>query len=635
MFCAYCRQELLEDALFCNRCGKQVQLSASETRELLWSGGIQQTPPAVSDITTSEANTVFSDPAGPFIPPHGTIQTSQTPPSFSALQRFLIRAFQPTLAGNALFGIIAGCIVAVSAGAVTSWLILTLVHITAPQTAQTAFLASGEGTIDSVLGITLLHIPLRDSLQLFLVMHGVSIHLLYGTTSNTVTAPLHGLLIIPAVFLIVGGYIAASTDLHNQIQRSFVRGAAIALPYTLLLLILSWQVNGNIPIPANTAGSTQDTLMVDTTSIFVFGLLWGALFGLLGASLKIAHGQWRHLIRRYLYTNAHSQIAGMITGACYACILGLGLSFLTLCGLLAYTAFSTPLLARNLCIAGNWQALLAWGIAQGPLHAINLFFFSFGASIITHIPQTGQEQCFYTDLSRTAFTLHNPNLHLTLWTYTLLLIPALSLFVGGRISVAISRAQGKGPSAISGALIAVPFTIIMLFLTFISTITDTITFPGASTAYVQSVGTSASDVLLWALLSGALFGALGGVYQGSMAKSWHKRFLALPAFVIELLAQPVYLLLMLLSKQPTSSLRNSTRSLLYGTLSCVLLLAIATAVVGSLLIVDNQIITQQVNQHVRDIASVLLITIPGLLLFCACTTAVCRDPVEEAQHKLI
>lgn len=414
-----------------------------------------------------------------------------------------------------------------------------------------------------------------------------------------------------------------------------MRGVAIALPYTLLLLILSWQVDGKIPVPANTAGSTQETLIVDTTSLFIFGLLWGALFGLLGASLKVAHGQWRHLIRRYLYTNAYPQIAGMITGACYASALGLGLSFLVLCGLLADTAFSIPLLASNLCIAGNWQALLAWGIAQGPLHAINLFFFSFGASITRHVSQSAVKQCFYTDLPPTSFAIFDHSLHLTPCIYTLLLIPALSLFVGGRISVAISRTQGKGPTAISGALIAVPFAAIMLFLTLISTITNTAVASGASTPDVQSVGASASDVLLWALLSGVLFGALGGVYQGSTAKGWHKPFLALPAFVMDLLALPVYLLLMLLSKQPTSSLRTSTRSLLYCTFSCVLLLAIATAVVGSWLIADNQTITQQVNQHIRDIASVVLITIPGLLLFSACAIAVCQDPVEEGQHKLI
>jgi hypothetical protein len=175
----------------------------------------------------------------------------------------------------------------------------------------------------------------------------------------------------------------------------------------------------------------------------------------------------------------------------------------------------------------------------------------------------------------------------------------------------------------------------MLFLTSISTVTSTsvfsgtATFGGTSTPSIQSAGVSATDLLLWALLSSALFGALGGVYQGSAAKSWGKYFFAILTFILELLAKPLYLLLATLSQQSASSLHTSTRSLLYSAFSCTLLLAIATAVVGSLLIADNQTLTLLENQHLRDLVSVLLVTVPGLLLFCACATALCRDPVEE------
>lgn len=644
MFCAYCRHELPGDAVFCNRCGKQVQLSSAAVSELATWSSSEHTPQVESNTTTVKDNTIFSEKMGPFLPLQETIQTPQTiqvPQTLSTLQRFLVRVFQPALARNAIFGSIAGSIVAASASILTSWLILTIVHfIAAPTTQSAAFLPNNEVAIDNILGIVVSHAPLRDILQLFLVIHGVSIQTLYSTTSDTITAPLHGFLIVPAVFLIIGGYIAASTDLHNQVQSSLVRGGAIALPYTLLLFILSRQVNGNIPTLANGPGAIPATLMVDTTSLLIFGLIWGVLFGLLGASLKVAHGQWRHLLRRYLTTHAHPRIAGMITGACYASALGLGLSFLTLCGFLAYTTFSIPLLAHNLCMTGDWQVLLAWGIAQGPLHAVNLFFFSFGAPITVHISQTGVGQCFYAALPRTALTLRDSNLHLAPWVYALLLIPAISLFMGGRISTALSRTQGSGAHALSGALIAVPFAIIMFFLTFISTITNTITSTlptgtsslfstTATTPSVQSAGTGATDLLLWALLSGALFGALGGLYQGSVAKSWDKGILAFPTFIVEFLAMPVYLLLKLVSKQPISLLRTSTRSLLYSTFACAILLAIATTIVSSLLIANNQTITLQVNQHIRDSVSALLIVIPGVLLFSACAIGVYQDPMRE------
>jgi hypothetical protein len=584
MFCAYCQRELPEDAAFCNNCGRPVQS-------------------------------------------HTTVQLSQASslPPPDALQRFLIRVFQPALAGNALFGIVLGSVVAACAGVVMSWLLLTIVHfITLPVVSSTSSYANNEEfVISRILGIVPSHMSFRDSLQLFMVIQGVGIHLSSGGSGAFITVPLNGLLIVPALFLTFGGYIAASTDLHNRIQSSLVRGAAMAIPYALLLLMMSWQVDGAI----STGG--PETLTMDTAGLLFFGLLWGALFGLLGASLKLARGQWRHLLHRYLSTSTRPQVAGMIIGAGYACILGLGLSLLTLYGLLAYTSISVPLLVRNVCITDNWQEITAWGIAQGPLHAVNLFFFSFGATIAAHTPS--QQGCFYSDLSQTAFTLRNQDLHLTPWTYALVLIPAFSLFTGGRLSAAISRARGSGPGAISGALIAVPFAVVMLLLSFASSITFTFVSPGSVTPTVQSMGTSATDLILWALLSGAFFGALGGIYQGSTAKALGKLLLAIPVSLVEAFAKPLYLLLGIMSRQPSSSLRNPARSLLYSAFSCTLLLAIAAAVTGSLLIADNQTITLQVNQHFRDIISTLLITLPGLLLFCAWATALCRDPVEKGQ----
>ena len=594
MFCAYCRRELPEDAAFCDRCGKQVQTNAA--------------------IQLSQA---------PLPPPMPL-------PSSSALQNFLVRVFQPALAGNALFGVVAGSVVAAIAGAVVSWLLLTFVHfITLPPVQPTSF-AGDEGVVDSILGMVLLHAPFRDSLQLFMAMQGISIHVSFSGNDSVIMAPLRGLLIVPALFLTVGGYIAASTDLRNQTWSSLVRGVAIAIPYVLILLIMSWQVNG--PISTETVESMQDTLTVDTTGLLFFGLLWGMLFGLLGASLKLARGQWRRLIHKYLSTSTRPQVAGMIAGACYACILGLGLSLLTLYGLLAYTSVSIPLLTRNVCIANDWQELTAWGISLGPLHAVNLFFFSFGTTITAH---ASSQRCFYPDLSQAALTLRNQDLHLAPWTYALVLIPAFSLFIGGRLSAAISRARGSGPGAISGALIAIPFTIVMLFLSFVSSITVASASTGnaleSATSTVQSVGASAADLILWALLSGAFFGALGGIYQGSTAKALGKQLSAIPVFIVEVLAKPLYLLLGIISKQPSSSLHNPARSLLYSAFSCTLLLSIAAAATGSWLIADNQMITLQVSQRLRDIISFLLITLPGSLLFCAWLTALYRNPLEEGQ----
>jgi hypothetical protein len=554
----------------------------------------------------------------------------------------LIRLFQPALAENAFFGVVAGSVVAIVGGIFLAWLFLTLAHSVTPATLRSFFSGNGQESIDFALGIIPLHESFRESVQLFLVMQGVGLHMHIAYAGGSVAsvdyspvAPLHGLLILPALLLTIGGYVAASTDLRNQVQSSLLRGGAISIPYTLLLLILSSQANGNVPVSV-LEGSESITLTMDTATLLIFGLLWGTLFGLLGASLKIGRGQWRYMLHQFLRNSTHPQLAGMLAGGCCASGLGLGLSCITLYGFLAYTAFSVPWLKDNLCMAGDWQLLTAWGITQGPLHAVNLFLFSFGVPITIH-PSETISQCFYQALPQTALTLRDGNLHFAPWVYALLLLPALSLFMGGRVSVALARTQAIGSSAIQGLLIVVPFTVLMVLLAFISSVTSTFVFADSAgttpVPHVESAGAGMIDILLWALLSGALFGALGGIYEGSTAKSKGQRFLSGLASIIQLPVKPFYALLDHLSGQPSSSRHSPVRSLLYGALLCTLLLAVASAVVGWILIANNQTISIDTNLHLRDIVSTLLITIPGLLLFCACATALARDPLAEGRHQ--
>jgi hypothetical protein len=158
-------------------------------------------------------------------------------------------------------------------------------------------LNTAEVRADTLLGLVQLHVPWRESLQLFLVMHSVSFHTVYSDGSSTSVfntfVPLHGLLLVPALFLMLGGYVAASTDFSSRVQTGLLRGAAIAVPYTVALFIMASQVNG--PIPDANGGFSQNTplLNMDLLTLLVFGLLWGALFGVLGASLKVARGHWR------------------------------------------------------------------------------------------------------------------------------------------------------------------------------------------------------------------------------------------------------------------------------------------------------------------------------------------------------
>ena len=662
MFCRICGNRLPNDAIFCNACGSRVSTSSVELPESTPGGTIANSlnsapvpPPTEYYSPTMPARPgPFTTPLAPAQPttlpwspplstsptgsPYQPVQWPATPPinlpPLNTLQQFLVRTFQPAMASNALFGALLGGILAVVGGALLSWLLLIVAHAIAPH-GVLYYTNSSEDSIGIALGIFPLHSNWRDSLQLFLVMHGVAQHSSYQSAAQnysytySTVAPLSGLLVIPALLLTLGGYVAACTDLQNRVQSSLLRGAAIAIPYTVLLLIVVTQVNGPIPQGTGVSSTDTNTLSMDVALLVVFGLLWGVLFGMLGASLKLACGRWRHMIRQYFLYTRHPQVAGMIVGALAAAGVGLGLALLFVSGFLAYSSYSSSVLFSRLCYPGNWQYLLTWGVSQGPLHAANLYLFSFGSPITIINSGLQGNTCFYTNTPHTVLTLRDSSLHFPPWVYAVLLLPVISLFLGGRASVAVSRVRGIGPAAMQGALIAVPFTVLMVLLSLISAITYTNSYTSTtnSTASntLSSAGAGAIDIILWVLLSGAVFGLLGGIYEASHLKTSVSKLFSTIGRALSLPASPVYLLFDTLSKQPPSS-RTRARSLTYSTFVVALLLVIVALIVGGSLIAMNQTVSFQDNLRARDVVSTLLIILPGLLALSACVSALSADP---------
>lgn len=665
MYCHRCGEGLPAEALFCKRCGTKVQETPPTTTGSVSSPKVTiefddysqfAFPPFENNPQISP--TQF-DPGSQFTPPFGTSSqlppvwppptSSLTPPqSFpvhpplapNAIQRLLLRIFGPIAARNALLGVTLGGVFAAIVGVIATAFLVAIAHALAPNI--TGGYSTGENIVDSALGIVPLHALLRDSLQLFLVMHGVSLHTQYDTTTFSSTAPLHGLLIVPALLLTLAGYIAASTDFENRKQSSLLRGAAIAIPYTVLLFIIASQVNGCIP-----SGSSPESngylcfgsspsfgiLSVDSFTLFIFGILWAALFGLLGASLKLAQGHWRHMMFQYLRSNSRPQLMGMLVGGLAASGLGLALALLALFSFMAYSSYSIPLLQQSTCApSGDWQYLALWSLAQGPLHAVNLFFLSFGTPFNISHPQ--QFSCFYTRSANASISLFGSNPQLAPWTHLLLVLPVISLFIGGRVSTAIGRVQGIGPAALQGALIAVPFAVLMLLLSTISSIA--ILYTGGDSAVNQSTrltaGASPFEILLWALLSGALLGALGGMYQNSTVKMSVRPFLTMLTTFLGVLSAPADVILDRFSGQSPFVQRTPARTVLYAAFLCTLVLVILAAVAGVFLIALNQLVSFDVNQHIRDILSVLLIALPGILLLSACAAALCYDSFVERQN---
>ena len=584
-----------------------------------------------SDPNSQPWQTSFP-PAAPAIP-------AAPPPPPGALQQWLMRTVGPNLASNSLFGVSLGGVLAAIIGALASLIIVSIAHAIASHTALINGMTS-EYIVDNALGLVSLHNLFRDGLQLLLVMNGVGIHTQFDTGAYSYVAPLNGLLIIPAILLTFGGYVAAGTDVRNNVQSSLLRGASIAIPYTILLFLMTTQVNGCFESDASKsftalvctppAGSVGQ-LSMDTTTLLLFGLLWGILFGLLGASIKLARGQWRQRLYQYLRSNQRPQIVGSFVGGLVAIGIGFTLSFLVVCCFVAYTSYSSLMLSHipiysNPPFNGDWATLTLWTITQGPLYGLNVFFFSLNAPYSVIQPTTYNS----TDITHIALSLFGTTPSISPWFRLLLAIPVICLFLGGRASAAIGRVQTTGSGAIQGALIAIPFTVLMMLLTTLSTNTATFV-PGSTTnsnnAYAFSAGVGAFDLFLWTLLAGAILGALGGMYQTGAMNATMSKILAPLGGLLRLLSKPGYALFARFSKQPYALQHTTTKDWLFSTVFCSFILLIGAGVVGGVLVGLNQTLTLDQNVRIRDITSVVLIAIPGLLLLCTCAAALRHDPV--------
>ncbi len=575
----------------------------------------------------------------------------------TGLQRLLVRIFQPLLARNAIIGILLGAILAAVLGGAVAGLLLGAIHLIAPAPANPSdpFSSAQYENIFAVLGIFSLHSPWRDTLASLFIAHGVAwkTQLIdsssFGITTSEITtskAILNGLLLIPAFCLTLGGYIAASTDFSNRARHSLWRGAAIALPYAILLLIFVPTVNGSLPVPGRAAPGVSTFISIDGTSLFFLCLLWGALFGLLGASLKLGSRRWRQVLSVALRFNRFPQIGATIAGAGAALGLGFALSLLCLYSLLTYTSFSTPIVHQHLFANDDWQSKAAWSLGSGPVYAADLFMYSFNAPFQFETERGQGSLCpFHSTGSpndftpcETTLTMFGGSPHLPPWASAFLAISVLSLFLGGRVSASIGRAQRAGPGLLQGAAIAVPFTILMVLLAaFTSVFTQSTLSPANASipTITFSQGVSLLGVLPWAFLSSVLLGALGGFYQTSSFQQGMSTFLRALSTPLRWLGVPAAWLGERLRGRPRDTRPTTALVLLYNALFWALVLLIVMGVASVYLIGQALTISIHTNNLIRDILSTLLVALPGLLLLSAGAAALAENTLPPSASAVL
>lgn len=307
--------------------------------------------------------------------------------------------------------------------------------------------------------------------------------------------------IIPALALIIGGF--TCRKLTNVRQGTFAMGAALAVPYTLVLLI----GRAFLSVPSTAVklpqlplqGLTVDPSILPTIfnasalSIVLHGLIFGMIFGGLG-SLGLKG------IRKGL-TQKNAFWPSWARGAVLALVLG---QTILLVLIAAFALGSTH--AKN----REWTSASLISEEAGLAH-----YFSHGVTLRGGIEsKVGIPEAQPTSESFRAGMLQGTEANgkkkpVKPIAYTALLIPALACLIGGRF--AAKKSEKIRPKWQLAASFAASYALLMsaivgLYTLVISTATS---FEGIATTASIAVGPSAAEAFAFSLAISFIFGFIG------------------------------------------------------------------------------------------------------------------------------
>jgi hypothetical protein len=599
MICAHCGQSLPEEAAFCNKCGQRVQPPAAGEMAPFLTTMIP--PPQPLERTESAPTVTTTQPplssTTGFFPQTGDVIPPPPPPTslvqLSGFQRWLIRIFGGPLAGNPLFGVLFGGVLAL----VLAWL-LSLAAVGGIEVLAASLPADQRDTFkQAILIFPVASSIWKKSLGLLITSFGPALHLNQpgsGSFAAVVAPVFSGFLLLPALCLLLGGYIAAISNFKSSLPGSLLRGLSICLPVTVGLLLISVFLRGPIEI----SGQASINFAFDTPSLLLLGLLWSALFGTLGAMIRV-RSQLGAFFLQLVRSALGRFMLAPLCGALVALGLGLALSLLCVYCFLAFSSVSVPWMTTNgLLPMSNWQYLLVYSIDSSPLLSFNFFCYSMGGSlqlhydgIASHIPSS----IFAEGISP--------------WVYLIVLIPLVSVFVGGRVSAAIGRGSLPGPGLLWGMAIVVPLLILLLLLSPLMSYGLQVTTTQLNSGSQDLVaGIDRLHLFAAPLLFTLVIGGLGGLYQTLLTRRQARR------------------------AQPTSAARSSlARRWLIAACGVALVLLLLAIAGSTFLVVYPHILPAHSVYLIRDSGASALLGLPDLLLIAAGLGAL-KDSARSLQQ---
>jgi len=157
--------------------------------------------------------------------------------------------------------------------------------------------ATGTSALIGALGGAAVDRLLPNAGGMLLLAQGGSFHLggqvasasVSGDLDISVRLPFTLLALLPVLALLFGGWTAARYSRATTVPESAVRGAMVAIPYSVMALAMCWlsASSSSVPIPAALLGGTSATVGVsagvDWMSALFTSLLLGIIFGACGA----------------------------------------------------------------------------------------------------------------------------------------------------------------------------------------------------------------------------------------------------------------------------------------------------------------------------------------------------------------
>ncbi len=507
------------------------------------------------------------------------------------VQRVLLH-IAPNYAADPVVGVLAGGVTAV--GMV---LLLTLITLFAlgPAIAPAVLLPiGGQAGSDAAASV----LSTNNIFVILALEHHASFVLRSGANSGIIalTLPVTTLLAIPALSLMAGGYVAASTEYANRWRAVLLRAVAVGPIYGLLLTLIT-AVFGAASLPGNTVAT------VSWPTMLAYSVCWGVTFALAGGSAKLLGWRWRAALVALVLRSPRGPVAAALAGA--AAAIGIGLLLTTAVGVFAvgYNGTSSQLDAA-LQHAGGGQSLL-----PGYLFVLSLPFgvwfqiFATGSTFTTATFALGGHAAPTTTLI-SIFDVRVPPAY-----YLAFCLPALAYFCGGHIAARVMRAPTQVMQIITGALTGLFGAILTCLLAGLTGYA----FSATTAPGTQTYGIAGPDMLsafAGALVFGLLFGVLGALVYVP-----HRR---IPIVVWPVALEAVFAWMDRLTWRQQTERRPHARTLLYLAILSGMALAAGSVVLDLLGAVLVRFVTFTALHDFAAAYGGILFGVPALLLISAC-----------------